>query len=134
MPASRVPNRNDWIVNIVIVALAVGGLCVAGLLLGRTHPVVFIGAALVVVFLLVRWNAGATAYVCANCGQEFTLTPLQDFLGPHTPGTKYARCPHCGQRSWRIRAGFGSSQPIAPCSTRRESGKRSRRTSAGGQR
>ena len=33
-------------------------------------------------------------------GQEFTLTPLQDFLGPHTPGTKYARCPHCGQRSW----------------------------------
>jgi len=100
MPVSRVPNRKDWIVNIVIVALAVGGLCVAGLLLGRTHPVVFIGAALVVVFLLVRWNAGATAYVCANCGQEFTLTPLQDFLSPHTPGSKYARCPQCGQRNW----------------------------------
>jgi DNA-directed RNA polymerase subunit RPC12/RpoP len=100
MPASRVPTRKDWIVNIVIVAVAVGALFVAGLKLGSTHPVVFIGAALVVLFLLVRWNAGTTAYLCADCGQEFTLTPLQDFLSPHTPGSKYARCPHCGKRNW----------------------------------
>lgn len=100
MPASRVPATKDWIVNIVVVALAVGGLFVTGLLLGRTHPLVFLGAALIVLFLLVRWNASTTAYLCQSCGQEFTLTPLQDFLSPHTPGSKYARCPHCGQRSW----------------------------------
>jgi DNA-directed RNA polymerase subunit RPC12/RpoP len=100
MPASRVPTRQDWIVNIVVVALAVGGLFAAGLLLGRTHPAVFIGAALIVLFLLVRWHAGATAYLCENCGREFTLSPLQDLLSPHTPTSKRARCPHCGQRNW----------------------------------
>lgn len=100
MPASRLPTTKDWIVNIVVVALAVVGLFAAGLKLGSTHPAVFIIAALIVLFLLVRWNAGTTAYLCENCGQEFTLTPLQDLLSPHTLASKYARCPHCGQRNW----------------------------------
>jgi len=98
--ASRVPTQKDWVVNIIVVGLAAAGLVVAGLFLGRTHPLVFLGAALVVLFLLVRWNAGATAYICQSCGREFTLTPVQDFLSPHTFDSKYSRCPHCGQRSW----------------------------------
>ena len=100
MPTSRVPTNTDWFINMIVVALAVGGLFVVGLKLGPTHPLVFIGAVLVVLFLLVRWNSGSTAYLCQSCGREFSLTPWQDLLSPHTPTSKYARCPHCGQRSW----------------------------------
>ena len=100
MPASHAPTQRDWMVNIIVVGLSVAGLLVAALLLGRTHPLVFLGAALVVLFLLVRWNASTTAYICENCGQEFTLSAFQDFLSPHTLDSKYARCPHCGERNW----------------------------------
>src|SRR3974390_1510486 len=100
MPASHVPTRKDWLINIVVVGIAVGGLVIAGLFLGRAHPVVFIGAALVVLFLLVRWNAGTTAYIWESCGREFSLMPAQDFISPHTLHSKYSRCPHCGERNW----------------------------------
>ena len=100
MPASRAPNRGDWAVNIVLVAAAAGALVLIGATLGTTHPLVFVGAALAVLFFLVRWHARNSAYLCASRGGEFVLTPLQDFFSPHSLTTKYARCPHCGEHNW----------------------------------
>ena len=40
-------------------------------------------------------------YLCGDCGQTFSLTPLTASLAPHRfGGRKWVRCPHCGVRSW----------------------------------
>jgi DNA-directed RNA polymerase subunit RPC12/RpoP len=51
-------------------------------------------------FLLVRWHARVTAYRCGNCGNEFEISTLADFLSPHLPQKKFLKCPGCGHRSW----------------------------------
>ena len=38
---------------------------------------------------------------CERCGETFSLSPLAATLLPHSfGGRKFARCPHCGVRSW----------------------------------
>jgi DNA-directed RNA polymerase subunit RPC12/RpoP len=50
--------------------------------------------------VLVRGHAARTLYRCPDCSQEFKITPLIDFLSPHTLTTKLLRCPACGKRQW----------------------------------
>jgi DNA-directed RNA polymerase subunit RPC12/RpoP len=50
--------------------------------------------------ILVRTHAARTIYRCSTCGHEFKITPLTDFLSPHTLTTKYLRCPACKTRRW----------------------------------
>jgi len=59
-----------------------------------------IGIALISLYLLVDWHARNSAYICKNCGREFTLTTGEDFVSPQGLSTKYAKCPHCRQRTW----------------------------------
>jgi DNA-directed RNA polymerase subunit RPC12/RpoP len=51
-------------------------------------------------FLLVRWHANNTAYRCPECGHEFEISVLTDFLSPHTTSKKFLKCPQCGKRKW----------------------------------
>lgn len=38
---------------------------------------------------------------CADCGHEFSLSPLAATLLPHRlGGQKLAKCPECGKRTW----------------------------------
>jgi DNA-directed RNA polymerase subunit RPC12/RpoP len=50
--------------------------------------------------ILVRTHAARTVYRCSTCGHEFKITPLTDFLSPHTLNKKFLRCPSCHRRQW----------------------------------
>ena len=50
--------------------------------------------------ILVRGHAARTLYHCPACGHQFKITPVTDFLSPHTLTTKFLRCPACGKRQW----------------------------------
>lgn len=51
-------------------------------------------------FLLVRWHAKNTAYICPNCGHTFMISTAKDFLSPHWFNKKLLKCPKCGKSSW----------------------------------
>ena len=51
-------------------------------------------------FLLFRYHANNTAYRCPQCGHEFEISVLTDFISPHTTTKKYLKCPQCGKRKW----------------------------------
>ncbi|MDH7576450.1 MAG: hypothetical protein QHH75_01265 [Bacillota bacterium] len=51
-------------------------------------------------FLLVRWHARNTAYICPKCGHFFMISAMEDFLSPHMIDQKLLKCPKCGKRSW----------------------------------
>lgn len=50
--------------------------------------------------ILIRGHAARTRYRCPACTHEFKITPLTDFLSPHTLTTKLLRCPSCHKRQW----------------------------------
>ena len=50
--------------------------------------------------ILIRGHAARTRYRCPACAHEFKITPLADFLSPHTLTTKSLRCPSCHKRQW----------------------------------
>ena len=54
----------------------------------------------VALFLLVRWHAKSTAYICPKCGHTFMISTTKDFLRPHLIDKKLLRCPKCGEKSW----------------------------------
>ena len=64
-------------------------------------PVTLIGAGLIVQLFVQQGITSRYDYQCGNCGQTFSLTPLAASVAPHRfGGSKLARCPHCGARSW----------------------------------
>jgi DNA-directed RNA polymerase subunit RPC12/RpoP len=66
-----------------------------------TIPVAVIGAGFIVQFLVQQGITSRYDYQCDNCGRTFSLTPLAASVAPHRfGGSKIARCPHCGVRSW----------------------------------
>jgi len=101
----RKPTTHDRRKTVVYLLLGVAIVAGSGaLLLPAYGPiglavwlVVFVGG---VLFLLASWHAQATAYRCTECGHEFDISPLTDFLSPHYPYKKYLRCPRCGKRTW----------------------------------
>ncbi len=56
----------------------------------------------VVLVALVTWHAKTFAYRCTKCGEEFSISPLKDFVSPQGIGTKsgwkYLTCPRCHTR------------------------------------
>jgi hypothetical protein len=58
-------------------------------------------AVVVGLFLLVRWHTRAFGYRCRNCGNEFEISMLMDFVSPQGLGRgggwKCLRCPKCGR-------------------------------------
>ena len=51
-------------------------------------------------FLIVRWHAKNTAYICPECGHRFMISTFKDFISPHMLDKKLLRCPECKKRSW----------------------------------
>lgn len=103
MPYRQVTKRDWWRVGVyillTIVVITVGAL----VLVPGTQPlemalwlVMFFGG----LFLLVRWHANNTAYRCPECGHEFEISVMTDFISPHTTSKKYLKCPQCGKRKW----------------------------------
>jgi DNA-directed RNA polymerase subunit RPC12/RpoP len=66
----------------------------------RPGPLAVAAVVLLVVFAPVRWHAAKYAYRCAGCGEYFEISASTDLISPHTPGSKYLRCPACGEREW----------------------------------
>lgn len=60
---------------------------------------VIISTAILLIWMI-RQHAGKTSYVCPDCSHEFKVTPMKDFLSPHTPNTKRLTCPECGKKNW----------------------------------
>ncbi len=56
----------------------------------------------VVLATLVMWHTKTFAYRCTKCGEEFSISPLKDFLSPQgvssRGGWKYLTCPRCHTR------------------------------------
>jgi len=46
-------------------------------------PGVILAAVVVAAAIFAVWHARTFAYRCRNCGDEFTLLPLLDFISPH---------------------------------------------------
>lgn len=64
-------------------------------------PIVVIALGLGVQFFF----ASRYDWQCGNCGQTFSLSPLKATFLPHRfgnsfGGSKLAKFPHCGTRSW----------------------------------
>jgi DNA-directed RNA polymerase subunit RPC12/RpoP len=64
-------------------------------------PVVVIALGFLVQLVLQQGITSRYDYQCDNCGHTFSLTPLMASITPHRfGGSKFAKCPHCGVRSW----------------------------------
>lgn len=101
----RKTGREDWTATMVRLLLFVGVLVGGSLLLlplgyGPIVWIVMVSAALV---LLVFWHNRTFGYKCANCGKEFEIGALVNFVSPHgigkntsgLRGWKWLRCPKC---------------------------------------
>jgi predicted RNA-binding Zn-ribbon protein involved in translation (DUF1610 family) len=75
-------------------------LIVAALWVGNERPLWFLGAAVVVMMGLIFWHSSRFGYRCPNCGTEFSVPPLQDFVALHAAGTKFLTCPQCKRKDW----------------------------------
>ena len=55
----------------------------------------------VVLVALVSWHTKAYAYRCKQCGEEFEISPVANFVSPQGVGKdgawKYLRCPRCNK-------------------------------------
>ena len=51
-------------------------------------------------YLLIRWHAKNTVFICPKCNHKFTITTAKDFLSPNFFDKKLLRCPNCGESSW----------------------------------
>ena len=103
MPYREVTKKDWWRVGAYVLLTIVVSSVGARVLVPGTRPlemvlwlVMFFGG----LFLLVRWHANSTAYRCPECGHEFEISVLTDFISPHTPNKKYLKCPQCGKRKW----------------------------------
>jgi DNA-directed RNA polymerase subunit RPC12/RpoP len=52
-------------------------------------------------FFIVRQHARNSVYRCVECSNEFNISALADFFSPHTPNSKYLKCPKCYKQRWQ---------------------------------
>jgi len=51
-------------------------------------------------FLLIRWHAKNTAYICPKCGYKFMISTFEDFISPNILwDKKLLKCPKCKTKS-----------------------------------
>ncbi len=97
--------KRYWAKTISIMFLFLAALIAGAILLMPFHwPFGFIVWLVLLVggglYLLVRWHAKNTAYICPKCNHTFAISTLRDFLSPHMIEKKLLRCPECGESSW----------------------------------
>jgi hypothetical protein len=74
-------------------------------------------------YLLIRWHAKNTVFICSKCNHKFTITTAKDFLSPHFFNKKLLRCPDCGESSWCKAIAAKSIQPDISMADRYEPSK-----------
>ncbi len=82
----REPVASDWLKTGLSIALAIGTTIVTIALLFPLGPIgviLCVGVAVGSMYLLLRWHARSTVYRCPDCGQEFEMSVLTDFISPH---------------------------------------------------
>lgn len=102
MPYREVTTR-DWLKTGLFIALTIATVVVTWVLvvpLGAGGMVAWFAMSVASVYLLIRWHANTTAYRCPDCGHEFEISVLTDWVSPHWHGRKLLRCPGCGTRGW----------------------------------
>jgi len=101
----RETNKKDWFHLGIYLVLWLLLLGVGAVILIPLYPpagfiiwlVIFAGTGLL---LLVRWHSRSTGYRCSDCGAEFEISALVDFISPQVPDKKLLKCPRCGKRAW----------------------------------
>lgn len=91
--------------TILLISLFIAGIIAGAIFVIPFHwPIGFIvwlfflaGGGL---YLLVRWHAKNTFYICSKCNHTFAISTLKNFLSPHMIDKKLLRCPKCGESSW----------------------------------
>ena len=64
-------------------------------------PIIVIPLGFLVQLVVQQGITSRYDYHCDNCGQTFSLNPVVASITPHRfGGSKFAKCPHCGARSW----------------------------------
>jgi hypothetical protein len=61
---------------------------------------VIVGSAVLVLVLMVSFHARRTEYTCPACARKFAVSAWVDFLSPHVPHAKLLCCPDCRKVSW----------------------------------
>jgi uncharacterized membrane protein len=51
-------------------------------------------------YLIIRWHAKNTVFICPECNHKFTISTAKDFLSPNFFDKKLLRCANCGESSW----------------------------------
>ncbi len=100
MPAYREVTWKDRAVTLLLVGVLIAVTAIYPRMIGLGRPVIFVLIVGALLALLVRWHAARFGYRCPECGNEFAISALRDFLSPHTPTSKYLRCPKCGVKDW----------------------------------
>jgi len=68
--------------------------------MANPSPIIVIPTILVLAFLWQTVLNRGIDYQCANCGEEFSISPLTGVLAPHNMMRKLLKCPSCGKRTW----------------------------------
>ncbi|MDP4090620.1 MAG: hypothetical protein Q8930_15320 [Bacillota bacterium] len=88
---------------IIMLAVYIGVITDAAILLNMEETwnavlwFVIVIAGLVILF---TYHSRHVAFICKSCGSRFEITPLKDFLSPHSTRSHYLKCPQCGKRAW----------------------------------
>jgi DNA-directed RNA polymerase subunit RPC12/RpoP len=102
MPEYRDIQKRDWIATFSRLGLFVAVLVAGAIWLAPEFYILFLVLGAASLLLLVLWHNRTFAYRCSNCGDEFEISALRNFLSPHGPdaegGWKYLKCPAC--RAW----------------------------------
>lgn len=106
--------RVFWRLTLYIAVIVAGAI-----LLPQKLTFIWAGIAVIGLFLLVHWHNKSFGYRCDNCGHEFQISLLINFISPHGAGSgkrglrgwKLLRCPECKKFS---RATVIEKDPIMP--------------------
>jgi DNA-directed RNA polymerase subunit RPC12/RpoP len=103
MPGYRDTQKREWMITAALLVLFVLLLTAGAIWLAPRYLALFLLLGVVSIILLVLWHNRTFAYRCSNCGHEFEITALRNFISPHgidrEGGWKYLKCPDCGVRN-----------------------------------
>lgn len=103
MSGYRNIQKRDWIITIALLVLFVSLLVAGGIWVAPQYFILFLALGAICITLLVLWHNHTFAYRCSNCGSEFEITALINFISPHgidkQGGWKYLMCPTCKIRN-----------------------------------
>jgi DNA-directed RNA polymerase subunit RPC12/RpoP len=99
--------RQDWKKTASYLALYMTAVIIGAYLLLPNYWYIWAMIVVLGIILLVRWHSKAAVYQCTNCGNEFQVSIVTDFISPQgvgkddsgkTYGWKYLKCPSCKKR------------------------------------